>query len=634
MSGKPHRKYRQYFIVLYLLILLPFMAQCAAPVSVSILDSRDADRELSTSVLNSNQLSAFTIQIMNRRGHVRTFKEDSAKAIAALHAQLITSREMNRDLLFALAETSYLHAVENEDCSYFLSAAIYAYAFLFPGNGAHTVDTDRFDPRHRVAIDIYNRGIARGFATDDRLHVNLGSGSFTLPFGILTVKFNPDELRWGRFRLVKFTQAAEMDVRGLRNKYRWPGIGAPLVASTKIMEDVNAPEFVLVPPGVRVPLTAFLRFAKIGEGLRSGKIESTLEVYTTDKATTVGIEGQIVPIEYGLSSALAYTLERSQMYELELSGFFRGDLNPLKTVARFRDGVFLVTPYRPGRIPLVLIHGTGSSPVRWGELVNEIDNDRELWGRYQVWLFTYNTGNPILYSAGILAEGLKNAVKELDPEGKDDALQKMVLVGHSQGGLLARLMATESGTRFWDLAFSVPYEQLDLSPGKKELLHRSIFFSPLPFVKRAVFIATPHGGSYIAGGWIGRLIGRFVSLPAQIIDLGKDLAMLPTVKGSTLFLLRDVPRSTDSMSPDSEFIKALNRMPVSPQVRINSIIAVKNHEDPRDEWYDGVVTYESAHIKDAESELIVHSGHSAQSEPATIEEIRRILILHMKEESS
>lgn len=610
------------------------MAQCAAPVSVRILDSREADRELSTSILNSDQLSAFTIQIMNRRGLVQTFKKDSAKAITALHLLLNSNQVMHRDLLFALAETSFLHAVENEDRSYFLSAAIYAYAFLFPENAAQACVMDRFEPRLRLAIDLYNRAIAEGFTTDDHLHVNLASGSFALPFGTLTVKFNPDELRWGTFRLVKFAQAAEMDVRGLRNKYRWPGIGAPLVASTRAIEGISAPEFVLVPPGVRVPLTAFLRLENIEEGLRSGKMESTLEVYTTDKATTINIEGQTVPIEYGLSSALAYTLERSQMYKLELSGFFKGDLNPLKTVARFRDGVFLVTPYRPGSIPIVLIHGTGSSPVRWAELVNELDNDRDLWGRYQIWLFTYNTGNPILYSAGILADGLKNAVKELDPEGKDPALKKMVLVGHSQGGLLARLMATESGTRFWDLAFSVPFEELDLSPRKKELLYRSVFFSPLPFVKRAVFIATPHGGSYMAGGWLGRLMGRFVSLPAQIIELGKDLAMLPTVKGSTLFLLRDVPRSTDSMVPNSEFINTLGQLPISPHVKVNSIIAVKNPEDPDDEWYDGVVTYGSAHLKDAESELIVHSGHSAQSEPATIEEIRRILILHMNEESS
>ena len=43
---------------------------------------------------------------------------------------------------------------------------------------------------------------------------------------------------------------------------------------------------------------------------------------------------------------------------------------------------------------------------------------------------------------------------------------------------------------------------------------------------------------------------------------------------------------------------------------------------------DGVVRYESAHIDGVDSELVVNSSHSAQSLPATIEEVRRILLLH------
>jgi len=52
-------------------------------------------------------------------------------------------------------------------------------------------------------------------------------------------------------------------------------------------------------------------------------------------------------------------------------------------------------------------------------MINELLNDQDLFGKYQIWLFTYNTGNPILYSGGILTEGLKGTVNEFDPEGKD-----------------------------------------------------------------------------------------------------------------------------------------------------------------------------------------------------------------------
>jgi hypothetical protein len=89
---------------------------------------------------------------------------------------------------------------------------------------------------------------------------------------------------------------------------------------------------------------------------------------------------------------------------------------------------------------------------------------------------------------------------------------------------------------------------------------------------------------------------------------------------------------TDDMRPKSSFIRTLNGLPISPCVKTHSIIAVKSPEAARDQWNDGVVSYYSAHLEDAVSELIVHSGRSAQSEPATIEGIRRILLDHLKEE--
>jgi hypothetical protein len=59
---------------------------------------------------------------------------------------------------------------------------------------------------------------------------------------------------------------------------------------------------------------------------------------------------------------------------------------------------------------------------------------------------------------------------------------------------------------------------------------------------------------------------------------------------------------------------------------------VKNPDDPKEEWKDGVVEYKSAHIDGVESELIVlHEGHSVQDKPQAIEEIRRILIENLKE---
>ena len=101
-------------------------------------------------------------------------------------------------------------------------------------------------------------------------------------------------------------------------------------------------------------------------------------------------------------------------------------------------------------IPVVLVHGTASSPARWAEMANELLGDPEIGSRYQIWGFIYNSGNPIALSAMRLRESLIAFRKDIDPEGKDPALDEMVVIGHSQGGLLTKMTVVDSGTRFWD----------------------------------------------------------------------------------------------------------------------------------------------------------------------------------------
>ena len=73
-----------------------------------------------------------------------------------------------------------------------------------------------------------------------------------------------------------------------------------------------------------------------------------------------------------------------------------------------------------------MVHGTGSSAIRWAELYNELDNDPRIHDRYQFWFFSYDSGNPIAYSASLLRQSLEHAVAQLDPEGKDPALRRMI----------------------------------------------------------------------------------------------------------------------------------------------------------------------------------------------------------------
>jgi pimeloyl-ACP methyl ester carboxylesterase len=428
-----------------------------------------------------------------------------------------------------------------------------------------------------------------------------------------------------------FVAASELEVRGLRNDYRWPGVGTALVGSLKHVKGEYEREFARVPSTLKVPTTAFLHLDNIEEGLRNGRILGKLTLFTTQESTSVNVDGRMAPLEYWPTAALAYTLEGSQVYDLELKGLLSGDLALFKQSARFKDGVFLMAPYRPGRIPLVLVHGTASSPARWAQMLNEILNDRELRNRYQVWLFTYNTGNPILYSGGILAQGLRNVVQELDPDGKDPALQKMVVIGHSQGGMLTKLTAIDSGNLFWDNSFKLPIDQLDVSPETRELLQRSLFYKPVPSVRRVVFIATPHRGSFLVGGRVSELLRKLISLPFVMLSPLQEVFQRSPEAVANRSLKDDIPRSTDNMDSDSPFIKVYSSIRVIPAVTVHSIIAVDNPEDPKEDWNDGVVSYSSAHLDGVASELIVHSGHSTQETPQTIEEVRRILLENLKE---
>ena len=114
--------------------------------------------------------------------------------------------------------------------------------------------------------------------------------------------------------------------------------------------------------------------------------------------------------------------------------------------------------------------------------------------RYQFRLFQYNTGQPVLYSVMLLRRALRSVLNEIDPLGEDDALRRMVIMGHSQGGLLTKLMLIRSGNRFWENVTDEPFEKVEMAPEPRELLREATFFEPVPTLRRVVFIATPHRG--------------------------------------------------------------------------------------------------------------------------------------------
>jgi Alpha/beta hydrolase family len=591
---------------------------CATPIGVEYVEPSVAYHSLTANVLSTEGPSSFSARELMNLNLYQLFEEDPQKALAEMHAGL--APEGDEDRLFALAELSFLYAEKSGDRSYYLAAVVYAYAFLLPEK--HGTPPKGIDPRLRWAADIYNQALSRAAKSSDEAYAIPMGGKFKLPFGELTVTFNEADLIWAGYRMKDFIPAADIEVRGLRNRYRTPGIGSALAASLEPTEAAARNEYAYIPPRLKIPVTAFLRLDDPRGALKSGKLGGKLEFYTPDSARTIKINGVDVPVEFETTAALALTLEGSPIWDFEIAGFRSGDF----TIGdqKRTEGLFMLQPHRTGRMPVVLVHGTASSPARWAELVNELENDPRFWANYEIWLFMYNTGNPIAYSAMLLRDALTKAVGDLDPKGTDPGLKQMVVIGHSQGGLLTKMTVIDTGMHLWP--FSVPPSELNVSAETRELLSRALIFKPLPFVKSVVFIATPHRGSYQALGWLGRLGSWFVNLPGRFVKLNLELLTLQT-KGLYMGTIGSIPTSIDNMNPNNLFIRNLAAIPIAPGVVAHSIIAVDSDE-PLKEAGDGVVKYMSAHIDGVASEKIVHSGHSVQGNPEAIQEVKRILIEH------
>ncbi len=593
---------------------------CASPAGVRVASGRDVHRTLTANALNTGEPSVPTRQVLQRLGLAERFDDDPAAALAELGAAATSP-----DRLFALAELSFWLGEKSGDRARHLAAAVYAHAFLFPEDAVETPEPT--DPRYRLACDLYNRALTEGLDLLALGDPHWNGETVETPLGPLEIRFDPGEREWSGWRLREFLPAAYLDVRGLRNRYRRPGVGAPLVASLSAASKTTRAKRMRahILPQLKVPVTALLRVEDVRGGLAQGALRARLELFTADEALRAEIGGRSVPLEFETSSALAYTAEGPPIWWDEIREFLYGGVLPRLAPAP-QDRLVFFEPYRRGRIPVVLVHGTASSAARWIELVNELVADPALIARYQIWLFTYESGNPIGYSAGTFREALRTTLHEVDPEGSDPALAQMVVIGHSQGGLLAKLTAVESGDAFWRNVAKRPIGEMKLTSEERAVLARSSFFSPLPFVKRIVYIATPHQGSYLTLRRAGRWLAGVVRLPNALTQL-----MVDTVaRNRDDLMLRDLDRpntALDNMTPGNPFLTTLRSLAVAPGVATHSIIAVEG-DGPIERGRDGVVEYASAHEPGALSELVVRAGHSCQGDPATIEEVRRILRKH------
>jgi pimeloyl-ACP methyl ester carboxylesterase len=399
--------------------------------------------------------------------------------------------------------------------------------------------------------------------------------------------------------------------RGLRTESVVNGVGTPLIVRKSRSEsDPMIPD-----TGLWVPVTAVLNL--------DSPTEPLLEFLDPTVRGTIAYGGKEYPLSANYTAAFARDFHDRQFQFESLGALLRFE--------EFADrmGIYRVTPYHPDKEIVIFIHGINSSPSTWDEVMNCAYGDKAVRERYEFWTFGYPTGAPIPYMAAEFREAIGKMLAYRAGRGARN--QRITIVGHSMGGLIAKTMTFSSGDAEWSRLFKVPLSQLEIAESERETLRRMLYFEPIPEVKRVVFCASPHQGAEIVDHPGAKLLGDLIQVPSQLLLLSTQIiaqsADALTPEG--LEFARDRLTSLEQLSGNAWTTSVFLNKPLNPAVTYHSIIG--NSRLPHvalEKTGDGVVPYRSAHIEGVASELVVRpSGHAVHRTEAGTAEIQRILNL-------
>ncbi|MEP6899608.1 MAG: alpha/beta fold hydrolase, partial [Rhodanobacter sp.] len=489
----------------------------------------------------------------------------------------------------------------------YLQSARFAYAYLF--YTARQPSERAFELRQVQVIGFYNFAVQRAVQRFFHVLPQLGTQwTQTSLAGWTVLRPQSDMHLAGDARVpTELLPASNLRFNGLRNVYQRDGFGAEFVAVAPAQ--APAAEVPWRDPDY-VSMTGALVFD--GDRLAGVLATTSVRLLARDpyRDGTLTIGGRVVPLGANFTAAYGVWLARS--------GFAGQSIRSLLG----REGgittprVLLMQPYDPDRLTVVMLHGLASSPEAWINVANEVMGDENLRRNYQVWEVYYPTNAPVAVNLAQIRQALQATLHHFDPSGTARASNNMVLVGHSMGGVIARLLVCSSGDKLW----SVVPARTDLSPEKRARLRQRLApyfqFTPMPQFTRAVFLASPHRGTPYAQHRIARWIGNLIRLPVNVLKQVASLSDLLKSDGGTGTTPIRVPNAIDNLSDTDPFIVASENLPISPDVRYHTIVGVYKPTGPLQTSSDGVVPYTSAHLDGAESELAIPSWHSVQDKPA------------------
>ncbi|MFN7288951.1 MAG: esterase/lipase family protein [Pirellula sp.] len=581
------------------------------------------------------QVTSRTMTLLRNYALADLSQKDPTECLTRL--QEIAIDEKGAEKIYATSELAYTIGKREETAGrsgvaldLYNIAVTNAYLYLF----CPDLDVSRnpYDPQFRGACDLYNVSL------EAMLRLMSTQGEFRpgRVYRINTAKqdYDVNVVARGAWKDADFDQlefCSDYQVQGLEANNVTYGVGVSLIAVRKPHSGVSPTER-YYPEGLSFPVTALLRVTNPtvhGAGGSNHRYPCVLELYDPLDATDINLNSRLVPLQTDLSTPLAYFLDNPKFREQTNSTL--GLLDPSRT-DKLR-GIYMLEPFDPNRIPVLMVHGLWSSPMTWMPMFNDLRSFDELRKNYQFWFYQYPTGQPFWVSATQLRSDLNQMKQTLDPDGRYPVMDNIVMVGHSMGGLLSRMQTIESGNEFWSALSDKPFEELKGDEAEIQRLQAVMFFKPNPSVKRVVTIGTPHRGSEYANDttrWLGK---KIIKLPSTITDIANSVVRQnPGLFFSTELLTTNT--SIDSLSPESPIFPPMLRAPRAPWVHYHNIIGVVS----KSSWFgepipsDGLVTVESAMMPDVESEIMVESKHQdIHRQPRAILEVRRILVNHLRE---
>jgi len=409
------------------------------------------------------------------------------------------------------------------------------------------------------------------------------------------------------------------------------GFGLPVVV--RVREPAAGRDAAFMPDRQSLAATAVLRFRMPGD-------ENFLESFAgpayrdhaaavLDLANPIEVAAvKIGPAKPHLAADLTAPLldmlaakPRTDAVQGFIQPFGRGDTRPR---------LEMLEPHQPGRIPVVFIHGLASDEGTWFDMINELRGWPDFHRRFEPWVYQYPTGAAFLQSSAVLRRELARAVAALDPQGSDPALRRIVLVGHSMGGLHAKAQVVAPGNSLWEAIAYGPFESLRLPPQWKSRARAAYFFEPASNVTRIVCIATPHRGSILASLGVGRAASLAVKAPPEAQALHDAAVAMNPGLFKPEFAKR-VPTTIDLLEPSSGLLQALEVLRPACWVAVHSVVGT-GHVSVTGGRDDCVVSEASAHTEGAKSEIAVPATHTkVHHHPGTIAEVQRILAEHLRE---